>query len=133
MLRQNIDETFRQIGQHTDAVDWFVFPGCQPADLGERLRRRGDAGDPDSAWMLYGSVGGPGGTWMWIDYNVFTPPELRCQGFGSAVTYAALQRAHNRGYCTSWIWSSSLGKSVYASLGFVVTDFGVRKYQWKKR
>lgn len=29
-----IDEALNQIGQHADAVDWFVFPDCQPGDLG---------------------------------------------------------------------------------------------------
>lgn len=215
---QQIDETLRQIGQHTSEVDWFVFPGCQPADLGERLVVRGEAGGPNGEWMLYGNIGGPGGTWMWADltalpasppvpdgfhvkqvvdqemfngwaminargfgssdfsafhaaysrhgfgpdaqalhftgyledeavtsatllmaggsasvYNVSTPTELRRQGFGGAITHAALRLAHDRGYRTSWIWSSSLGKGVYAKLGFVVTDFGIREYQWKKR
>lgn len=215
---QQIDETLRRIGRHTNAVDWFVFPGCQPADLGERLMARGGAGGPKGQWILYGNIGGPGGTWMWIDlaalaecppvpdafhikqvedqemldewaeinargfgsadysafhaaysrhgfgadaqavhfigylgdepvtsatlllvggsasvYNVSTPTELRRRGFGGAITRAALQQARNCGYHWAWIWSSPLGKNVYAKLGFVVTDFGVREYQWKKR
>ncbi len=214
---QQIDKTLRQIGQYTDAVDWFVFPGCQPIDLDRRLRAFGDAGGPSGEWMLYGNIGGPGGTWMWADlttlsarppvpdgfhikrvtdqglldewteinargfgssnysafhaaytrhgfgpsaqavhfigylgdeavtsatllmaggsasvYNVSTPTELRRQGFGGAITHAALRQAQNRGYRSTWIWSSPLGKSVYAKLGFVVTDFGIREYQWKK-
>ena len=215
---QLIDETLRHIGQHTDEVDWFVFPGCQPADLGKRLVARSEAGGPGGEWMLYGNIGGPGGTWMFADltalldrppdpdefhvkqvadqgmldewaeinargfgssdysafhaaysrhgfgsdaqavhfigylgdepvtsatllmaggsasvYNVSTPTELRRQGFGSAITHAALKHAHDRGYHSAWIWSSPLGKGVYAKLGFVVTEFGIREYQWKKR
>lgn len=66
-------------------------------------------------------------------YNVSTPVELRRQGFGGAVSHATLQEAVQRGYDSAWIWSSSLGKSVYEKLGFFVTDYGVREYQWKKR
>ncbi len=40
-LDQRIDELMRQISQFTDAMDWFVFPGCQPANLGERVARAG--------------------------------------------------------------------------------------------
>lgn len=215
---RQVDDTLRRIGQHTDAVDWFVFPGCQPSDLEGRLRACGDRGGPDGEWMLYGNIGGPGGTWMWIDlttlsacptvaagfrvkqvtdqkrfdewaeinargfgssdysavqaaytrhgfgphaqavhftgyldddpvtsstllmaggsasvYNVSTPTELRRQGFGGAITHAALEYASGRGYRESWIWSSQLGKGVYAKLGFEITDFGIREYQWKKR
>lgn len=217
-VTQQIDETLRQIGQHTDAVDWFIFPSCRPTDLGEHLRKWDEAGGADGEWMLYGNIGGPGGNWMWADlttlgeppavpggfyvkqvmnqamfdewtvinakgfgaddytafhaaysrhgfgpdaqavhfigylgeapvtsatllvaggsasvYNVSTPTELRSQGFGGAITHAALQAARDRGYHDTWIWSSDLGKSVYAKLGFVLTDFGIREYQWKKR
>ncbi|MBX3054466.1 MAG: hypothetical protein KF753_23540 [Caldilineaceae bacterium] len=66
-------------------------------------------------------------------YNISTPIELRKQGFGSAITHATLLAARARGYGSSWIWSSRLGKSVYQKLGFVITDFGIREYQWKKR
>lgn len=217
-IDQQIDETLRQIGQHTTAVDWFVFPGCQPADLGDRLRQRGVAGGPDGKWELYGNIGGPGGNWMWLDlttlgappttpdgfhvkqvmnqamfdewtainakgfgaddysafhaaysrhgfgldaqaihfigycgaeavtsatllvaggsasvYNVSTPVELRRQGFGGAITHVALQVARSRGYRDTWIWASSLGRSVYIKIGFVLTDFGIREYQWQKR
>ena len=66
-------------------------------------------------------------------YNVSTPTVQRRRGFGGAVAHAALQVARDRGYRSTWIWSSPLGKSVYAGLGFVVTNFGIREYQWKKR
>jgi len=227
-IDQQIDETLRQIGQQTDAVDWFTFPSCQPSDLGDRLRARGKVGGPDGEWLLYGNIGGPGGNWMWTDltklsplhaipslampaafhikqvanqamfdewtainakgfgaaeysafhaaysrhgfgpdaqaihfigylgdepvtsatlldlmrpeiggsvsvYNVSTPTAMRHRGFGSAITHAALQEAQRRGYRDTWIWASSLGKSVYSKLGFVLTDFGIHEYQWKKK
>jgi GNAT superfamily N-acetyltransferase len=66
-------------------------------------------------------------------YNISTPEALRRQGFGAAITHATLQAAAQRGYRWSWIWSSSLGKSVYERLGFVMADFGIREYQWRKR
>ncbi len=65
-------------------------------------------------------------------YDVSTPPALRRQGFGGAITFATLQEARQRGYQSAWIWSSQMGKSVYRKLGFVAADFGVREYQWRK-
>jgi GNAT superfamily N-acetyltransferase len=217
-LDRRIGEIISQIGQYTDHIDWLVFPGCQPADLGKRLEAHGMKGGPDGAWMLVGKIGGPGGTWMladltslpgapvvagnfhieyvgnnkmlevWVQassagfgggdyqrfydayarhgfgpdafslhyigylddqpvtsstlllaggiasiYDVSTPPALRRQGFGSAITWAMLQEARKRGYQDAWIWSSPLGKSVYSKLGFVAADFGIREYQWQKR
>ena len=66
-------------------------------------------------------------------YNISTPVGLRGQGFGSAITHATLLVARERGFASSWIWSSPMGRSVYQKLGFVITDFGIREYQWKKR
>jgi ribosomal protein S18 acetylase RimI-like enzyme len=217
-IEQRLDEALRQIGQKGDQIDWFVFPGCRPDDLGQRLAVYGREGGPDEAWTLVGKIGGPGGTWMWADptslsghppvspdfhvnwvsdqtllkewtqinaagfgsgdyqafydaysrhgfgpdaiarhcvgfldnqpvtsaslllaggiasvYNVSTPEPLRRQGFGSAITYAALQEAQKQGYQSAFIWSSPMGRGVYSKLGFVVTDFGIREYQWQKR
>jgi len=72
-LDQRIDELMRQIGQITDAMDWFVFPGCQPVKLGERVAARGLAGGPDGAWTLIGQIGGPGGNWMLADLASLVP------------------------------------------------------------
>ncbi len=66
-------------------------------------------------------------------YNVSTPSSLRRQGFGSAITYAALQEAQLRDYQFAFIQSSPIGKGVYSKLGFVTTNFGIREYQWQKR
>jgi ribosomal protein S18 acetylase RimI-like enzyme len=217
-IESRLDEALRRIGQASDQIDWFVFPGCQPDDLGDQLAKRGLAGGPDGAWTLVGQIGGPGGTWLWADltslpgsppvsanfqviwvrdhallktwqhinaegfgggdyqifydafarhgfgpdamalhyigylndhpvtsatlllaggiasvYNVSTPPSLRRQGFGSAITYAALQAAQKRGYQAAYIWSSPLGQGVYRKLGFIPADFGIREYPWQKR
>lgn len=46
-----IDATLHAIGRHTDAIDWMVFPGCRPADLGARLAARGMPVSPGGIWM----------------------------------------------------------------------------------
>ncbi|MEZ4708465.1 MAG: GNAT family N-acetyltransferase [Caldilineaceae bacterium] len=214
----HIDAVIAEMGQYKDAIDWMVFPGCRPANLGERLAARGQAGGPDGTWRLVGDVPGMGGNWMYIDltdlppapavsvrfrvervndgnmletwrqassdgfgggeyynflqayarhgfaadalahhyigyldaqpvtsgtlllaggsasiYNVSTPPALRGQGFGGAITHAMLAEMRRRGYDWSWIWASELGRSVYAKLGFTSVDFGVREYQWRRK
>lgn len=214
---QHIDAVLRAMGQYTSEIDWMVFPGCRPANLGERLAARGRAGGPDGQWKLVSEIPNMGGNWMAIDltdlppapvvderfrivrvndaqmleawrqisaegfgggeyhnfyqayarhgfatdalahhyigyladqpvtsgtlllaggsasiYNVSTPRQRRRQGFGGAITYALLAEMRRRGYTWSWIWASQLGKSVYAKLGFVPTDFGVREYQWRR-
>ncbi len=213
-----IDDTLRRVGRQVDAVDWMVWPGDQPDNLGQLLAVAGAVGGPDGEWMLYGNMGKQPGTWLvidltslaervpvpadfrvervqnegqfkvWVDinargfgstdysafraaylrhgfgddaqaihfigylgdqpvtsstlliaggsasaYNISTPQELRGQGYGSAITHATLLAARTRGYANSWIWSSPMGRSVYQKLGFVITDFGIREYQWKKR
>lgn len=210
-----IEDTLRRIGEHTDAVDWMIWPDDQPGDLGRQLTKASAA---SSEWMLYGNQGNEPGTWLVIDleklvervpvvddfrveqvhneqqfaiwtdinargfgsndysafhaaylrhgfgddaqaihfvgfagdqpvtsstlliaggsasaYNISTPEEFRRQGYGSAITHATLLAARRRGYSYSWIWSSPMGRSVYQKLGFVITDFGIREYQWKKR
>jgi GNAT superfamily N-acetyltransferase len=73
-------------------------------------------------------AGGIAGIW-----DVSTPPTLRGQGFGSALTLTMMQEAHARGYRQAWVWSSAIGKGVYGKIGFVAADFGIREYQWRKR
>jgi GNAT superfamily N-acetyltransferase len=53
-IEERIDALFEQIGRHTDQIDWMVFPGDQPSDLGRRLEARG-------------MPGGPAGNWLWAD------------------------------------------------------------------
>jgi GNAT superfamily N-acetyltransferase len=50
-VEARIDATLRDIGRHTDVIDWMVFPGCRPADLGERLAARGMPSSPGGIWM----------------------------------------------------------------------------------
>ena len=220
-----IDDLIHHIGQATTAVDWFVFPSCQPTDLGERVAARGLAGGPDGNWQLVGKSGGPGGNWLTADlttlagaplvsdrfqvkqvvddqmlaewlvvsligfggkppppeqrstnyfyagyqrhgygadasslhyigyldetpvtagtlllaggiaglFDISTPPAYRRQGFGSAITWAMMQAAQERGYTQAYVWSSELGKGVYQRVGFGPVALGMREYQWQKR
>src|SRR5262245_8985919 len=43
-IDRRIDEIIDQFSQLTDQIDWLVFPGCEPADLGARLEARGMQG-----------------------------------------------------------------------------------------
>jgi GNAT superfamily N-acetyltransferase len=61
-VEARIDAVLREIGRHTQLIEWMVFPGCRPADLGARLASR----DMPS---------GPGGIWMYMALP--TPPEGR--------------------------------------------------------
>jgi GNAT superfamily N-acetyltransferase len=51
-IERRIDELIAQFGQHADQIDWLVFPGDQPADLGQRLEARGMPGSLGGIWML---------------------------------------------------------------------------------
>jgi ribosomal protein S18 acetylase RimI-like enzyme len=53
-IEERIDELFTHIGRHIDQIDWMVFPGDRPSDLGRRLEARG-------------MPGGRGGNWLWAD------------------------------------------------------------------
>jgi len=53
-IEERIDELLIQIGSHIDHVDWMIFPGDEPSDLGRRLEARG-------------MPGGSGGNWLWAD------------------------------------------------------------------
>ena len=202
-VEERIDCLFERIGGLIDGIDWMVFPGDQPADLGKRLEARGmpaggggnwlwvdlnglapapevpagfhveqvldDAGM--AAWVEISKTGfgvelpwfyeayarhgyGPGafsrhyigyldetpvtsGTLLEAGgcasiYDISTPPALRRQGFGGAITHFLMRKIHEHGYADTWIWSSNLGKSVYQKLGYVEADFGMREYQWRK-
>lgn len=59
-------------------------------------------------------------------YDISTAPALRGRGYGTAITRSMLEIARTLGYSDSWIWSSDQGLRVYASLGFVAVDFGIR-------
>ncbi len=198
-----IDALFEQLSQHTDEIDWMIFPGDQPADLSQRLEARG-------------MPAGRGGNWLWADlqtlgaapsmpdgfriervandeqmaewiqiseagfgelyphfyaayarhgygadafslhyigylgdtpvtsstlldaggtagiYDVSTPPDLRGQGFGSAITHFMMREMLSRGYTDTWIWASDIGRKVYQKIGYVDADFGMREHTWRK-
>ena len=62
-IDRRIDEIIAQFSQYAEQIDWLVFPGCRPADLGERLEARG-------------MQAGLGGTWMLADLTVAPPNAL---------------------------------------------------------
>ncbi|MEM7032422.1 MAG: hypothetical protein AAF629_22915 [Chloroflexota bacterium] len=66
-------------------------------------------------------------------YNISTPDAVRRQGFGGAITYFMMKEMQHRGYDWTWIMASNEGKGVYANLGYVPTDFGIREYRWQRR
>lgn len=80
-LDQRIDDLVSQIGQSANQFDWFVFPSCQPASLGDRVTARGLAGGPDGSWQLAGKIGGPGGHWLLADLTALSPAPTVPTGF----------------------------------------------------
>ncbi len=200
---RHIDALVEQVGRHIDQIDWMVFPGDQPADLGQRLAARGMPGGPAghwlwsdlkslgaapavpegfhieqvrddaalSAWVQVSEAGFGGDLAPFYDayarhgcgadtfslhyigylgdtpvtsgtlldaggtasiYDISTPPALRGQGFGGAITHALMREIHRRGYADTWIWSSDMACSVYRKLGYVDAEFGVREHGWNK-
>jgi GNAT superfamily N-acetyltransferase len=65
-------------------------------------------------------------------FDVSTPPPLRQQGFGGAITHALMRSIRDRGYADTWIWSSEMAQSVYEALGYVPADFGLREHKWQR-
>lgn len=43
-IEAQLERIMSQIGQDTDHIEWQILPGCQPADLAERLAARGLTG-----------------------------------------------------------------------------------------
>ena len=52
-------------------------------------------------------------------YNVATPAEHRRRGYGTAVTWAAIQEGRRRGCDHAALQASELGAPIYRSMGFV--------------
>lgn len=75
-----------EIGAYCNTIDWLVFPGCQPHDLGKRLAARG-------------MPAGPGGTWMLADLSDLAQPGSLPAGF-------RVVRVSDRAMLTSW-WEVS--------------------------
>jgi len=67
-IEPQIDALYAQIEQHTDGIDWMVFPEDRPHDLGRRLEARG-------------MPGGPAGIWLWADLSGMTAPPAASAGF----------------------------------------------------
>jgi N-acetylglutamate synthase len=51
-------------------------------------------------------------------FNVATPPEHRGRGYGAALTAHAASEGFKTGADLAWLQSSTMGRSVYARLGF---------------
>jgi hypothetical protein len=198
---REIDRALQQIGRLTTHIDWLVFPGCRPSDLGQRLEARGMIGGRAGNWMAarlesrsntaatpdgftvrkvnsdamleeWRQISGAGfgmdvqvyydayarhgygpdacslhytgyqgsqpvtsATLLLSDgiaglFDISTPPPLRRQGYGSAITTFIMQEAKDLGCQMAWLWSSDQGKGMYSRLGFVEMDLGVREYPW---
>jgi GNAT superfamily N-acetyltransferase len=65
-------------------------------------------------------------------YDISTPPRLRRNGFGTAITLATLREAQNRGYNWACLMSSAMGERIYRKLGFSIR-VNVPEYRWKKK
>jgi GNAT superfamily N-acetyltransferase len=89
---ERIDALFRQIGQHLDHIDWFVWPGDKPADLGKRLEARG-------------MLGGPGGNWLWVNLTALdaapsVPDNFRIEQVHDDLMMAEWVRVSEAGFGT---------------------------------
>jgi hypothetical protein len=80
-LDRRIDDLVNRIGQSAHQFDWFVFPTCQPAELGERVQARGLAGGTDGGWQLTGTIGGPAGNWLLADLMALAPAPVVAERF----------------------------------------------------
>jgi GNAT superfamily N-acetyltransferase len=67
-VEKRIDALFSEIGQHIDQIDWMVYPGDQPADLGKRLEARG-------------MPGGRAGNWLWMKLESLGASPIVPDGF----------------------------------------------------
>ena len=85
-----INATLAKISQHINHIDWFVFPGDQPADLGKRLEARG-------------MPGGPGGYWLWANLAALkagptVPDNFRIEQVGDDQQMAEWTRVSEAGF-----------------------------------
>jgi GNAT superfamily N-acetyltransferase len=90
---------FGLAGAPGPAVPWQLLVGL-------------DRGEPVAASRLFCAAGVAG------IYHVATLPEARGQGFGTAVTLAALRAGRDLGYRVAILTASGEGYSLYLRLGF---------------
>ena len=89
---QYIDATLERIGLLTDELDWFVFPGDQPADLNQRLEARG-------------MPAGRGGYWLWTDLTALVPAPPVPDNF-------RIERVRDHHMMAEWVRVSEAGFGV---------------------
>jgi ribosomal protein S18 acetylase RimI-like enzyme len=86
---ERIDALLEQVGQHTDMIDWMVFPGDQPVDLGRRLEARG-------------MPGGPAGNWLWIDLSKLNEAPAVAKNF-------RIEQVRDDQHMAEWVRASEAG------------------------
>jgi GNAT superfamily N-acetyltransferase len=103
---ERIDTLLEQVGRYINYIDWMVFPGDQPADLGKRLEARG-------------MPGGPAGNWLWAD--------LESPGDGPAVPdNFRIEQVQNDQTMAEWVRVSEAGFG--AELGCFYDAYALHGY-----
>ena len=86
---QRIDDLFAEIGQHLDQIDWMVYPGDQPSDLGKRLEARG-------------MPGGRAGNWLWMQLASLGASPVVPEGFH-------IERVRDDAMMVEWLHATEAG------------------------
>src|SRR4051812_42093717 len=111
------------IDAHCDLVSRaFGMPG----EIARRLINEGTIDDPSIAVVLGRSGGQPvstamvsiSGTTAGV-YNVATTPERQRNGYGAAMTWAAIRAGQQLGGDHAILQASPAGQPVYAAMGFI--------------
>ena len=64
-------------------------------------------------------------------YAVGTVPAARGMGIGAAITLKPLLTARDMGYHHAGLFSTEMGASVYARIGFRMTEARINRYLWR--
>jgi GNAT superfamily N-acetyltransferase len=88
-IEERIDALLEEIAARTERIDWFVFPGDQPPDLGTRLEARG-------------MPGGRGGNWLYTDLTALRDAPSVAPGF-------RIERVRDDQMLTEWVRVSEEG------------------------
>lgn len=91
-VEERIDSLFERIGQHVHEMDWMLFPGDQPTDLGRRLEARG-------------MPGGPAGNWLWADLTALGASPAVSENF-------RIERVRDDHMMAEWVQISEEGFGV---------------------